>query len=59
MCHELPPTPETAKTRSATNVVGNSIATAVVSKWEGELLPEAEAQREVDEDEGLTAPAAA
>jgi Na+/H+-dicarboxylate symporter len=23
--------------RSATNVVGNSIATAVVSKWEGEL----------------------
>ena len=45
--------------RSATNVVGNSIATAVVSKWEGELLPEAEAQREVDEDEGLTAPAPA
>lgn len=25
--------------RSATNVVGNSIATAVVSKWEGELSP--------------------
>ncbi|MGV3764646.1 MAG: dicarboxylate/amino acid:cation symporter [Chitinophagaceae bacterium] len=25
--------------RSATNVVGNSIATAVVSKWEGELTP--------------------
>jgi Na+/H+-dicarboxylate symporter len=25
--------------RSATNVVGNSIATAVVSKWEGELKP--------------------
>jgi Na+/H+-dicarboxylate symporter len=23
--------------RSATNVVGNSIATAIVSKWEGEL----------------------
>jgi Na+/H+-dicarboxylate symporter len=23
--------------RSATNVVGNSVATAVVSKWEGEL----------------------
>jgi Na+/H+-dicarboxylate symporter len=23
--------------RSATNVVGNSIATAVVAKWEGEL----------------------
>jgi len=25
--------------RSATNVVGNSLATAVVSKWEGELSP--------------------
>src|SRR5262249_54910746 len=41
--------------RSATNVVGNSIATAVVSKWEGELLPEEQAQREVDEDEGIVA----
>jgi Na+/H+-dicarboxylate symporter len=29
--------------RSATNAVGNSIATAVVAKWEGELLPEDEA----------------
>jgi len=29
--------------RSATNAVGNSIATAVVAKWEGELIPEAEA----------------
>ncbi|HET7032530.1 MAG TPA: dicarboxylate/amino acid:cation symporter [Casimicrobiaceae bacterium] len=29
--------------RSATNAVGNSIATAVVAKWEGELLPEPEA----------------
>jgi Na+/H+-dicarboxylate symporter len=29
--------------RSATNAVGNSIATAVVAKWEGELLPPAEA----------------
>jgi Na+/H+-dicarboxylate symporter len=29
--------------RSATNAVGNSIATAVVAKWEGELLPEAQA----------------
>src|SRR6476619_3907588 len=28
--------------RSATNAVGNSIATAVVAKWEGELLPEGE-----------------
>src|SRR5262252_6809197 len=30
--------------RSATNAVGNSIATAVVAKWEGELMPEAEAK---------------
>jgi len=30
--------------RSATNAVGNSIATAVVAKWEGELLPAAEAE---------------
>jgi len=30
--------------RSATNAVGNSIATAVVAKWEGELLPEREAE---------------
>ncbi len=29
--------------RSATNAVGNSIASAVVAKWEGELLPEDEA----------------
>lgn len=29
--------------RSATNAVGNSIATAVVANWEGELLPEDEA----------------
>jgi Na+/H+-dicarboxylate symporter len=29
--------------RSATNVIGNSIATAVVSKWEGELRTEEEA----------------
>ena len=40
--------------RSATNVVGNSIATAVVATWEGELRPEADAQAEVDADEGLT-----
>jgi Na+/H+-dicarboxylate symporter len=30
--------------RSATNAVGNSIATAVVAKWEGELLPENQAE---------------
>jgi len=29
--------------RSATNAVGNSIASAAVAKWEGELLPESEA----------------
>ena len=44
--------------RSATNVVGNSIATAVVAKWEGDLRPEREAQAEVDADEGI-APARA
>src|SRR5215470_3950682 len=43
--------------RSATNVVGNSVATAVVAKWEGELRPEREAQAEVDADEGLPAAA--
>ena len=32
--------------RSATNAVGNSIATAVVAKWEGELLPEARGRRQ-------------
>jgi Na+/H+-dicarboxylate symporter len=31
--------------RSATNAVGNSIATAVVAKWEGELLSEDEAAK--------------
>jgi Na+/H+-dicarboxylate symporter len=30
--------------RSATNVIGNSIATAVVSKWEGELRTEEEVE---------------
>jgi Na+/H+-dicarboxylate symporter len=30
--------------RSATNVVGNSVATAVVAKWEGELKPSSEAK---------------
>src|SRR5689334_1775243 len=43
--------------RSATNVVGNSIATAVVAKWEGELKPEAAAQADIDADEGLVAAA--
>jgi Na+/H+-dicarboxylate symporter len=26
--------------RSATNVIGNSLATSVVAQWEGELAPE-------------------
>jgi Na+/H+-dicarboxylate symporter len=30
--------------RSATNAVGNSIASAAVAKWEGELMPVAEAE---------------
>ena len=37
--------------RSATNAVGNSIATAAVAKWEHELLPPAEAdarEREIE-----------
>lgn len=33
--------------RSATNAVGNSIASAVVAKWEGELLSESEAAANV------------
>ncbi|MBV7528281.1 MULTISPECIES: dicarboxylate/amino acid:cation symporter [Pseudomonas] len=32
--------------RSATNAVGNSIATAVVAKWEGELVSEDKAERD-------------
>jgi Na+/H+-dicarboxylate symporter len=28
--------------RSATNVVGNSVASAVVAKWEGQLKPQSE-----------------
>jgi Na+/H+-dicarboxylate symporter len=31
--------------RSATNAIGNSIATAAVAKWEGELLPADEAEK--------------
>ena len=39
--------------RSATNVVGNSIATAVVAKWEGELQAGgARREAEIDRDEG-------
>jgi Na+/H+-dicarboxylate symporter len=32
--------------RTATNVVGNGIATAVVAKWEGDLLPAAANEEE-------------
>ena len=32
--------------RSATNAVGNSIAAAVVAKWEGELSEEVEPDEE-------------
>jgi Na+/H+-dicarboxylate symporter len=30
--------------RSATNVIGNTLATSAVAKWEGELAPEHEMQ---------------
>lgn len=46
--------------RSATNALGNSIATAVVAKWEGELLSEAEAaehERRMDAEAHLKAQA--
>jgi Na+/H+-dicarboxylate symporter len=33
--------------RSATNVLGNAMATAVVSKWEGELGPEKESEMDI------------
>jgi Na+/H+-dicarboxylate symporter len=33
--------------RSATNVVGNGIATAVVAKWEGELGAPLPAQKDL------------
>jgi len=44
--------------RSATNAVGNSIATAAVAKWEGELLPEAQAaENERRIEQGAVVPA--
>ena len=46
--------------RSATNAVGNSIAAAVVAKWEHELLPEAEADaraRQLDTSDAMPMPA--
>jgi Na+/H+-dicarboxylate symporter len=42
--------------RSATNVIGNSLATAVVGKWEGEMAPEPEDLAEAANDrEGYVA----
>src|SRR3982751_4306441 len=44
--------------RSATNAVGNSIATAAVAQWEGELLPEAQAaENEARIESGILVPA--
>ena len=44
--------------RSATNAIGNSIATAAVAKWEGELKPPAEADKFAAElDAGRAVPA--
>jgi Na+/H+-dicarboxylate symporter len=41
--------------RSATNVVGNSVAAAVIAKWEGDLRPE---QPGIDEGATLGHPVA-
>ncbi len=38
--------------RSATNVIGNSLATAVVAKWEGQLVPDADTAEVIGELEG-------
>ena len=38
--------------RSATNVIGNSLATAVVAKWEGQLVSDEETREEVEDVEG-------
>jgi Na+/H+-dicarboxylate symporter len=45
--------------RSATNAVGNSIASAAVAKWEGELLPEKEAEAHARAMDGALAAGAA
>ena len=45
--------------RSATNAVGNSIATAVVAKWEGELVPEEQAAARAAEMDAAARAAAA
>ncbi len=41
--------------RSATNVIGNSLATAVVAKWEGQLVYDAEDREMVEEMEAQPA----
>lgn len=41
--------------RSATNVIGNSLATAVVAKWEGQLVTDAEGRDMVDDMEAQPA----
>ncbi len=41
--------------RSATNVIGNSLAAAVVAKWEGQLLPDEESAGMVPDMEGAVA----
>ena len=41
--------------RSATNVIGNSLATAVVAKWEGQLVMDADTALTVDDMEGAPA----
>jgi len=41
--------------RSATNVIGNSLATAVVAKWEGQLIMDEETREAIDDVEGAIA----
>jgi Na+/H+-dicarboxylate symporter len=41
--------------RSATNVIGNSLATAVVAKWEGQLIMDEETRETIDDVEGAIA----
>ncbi len=42
--------------RSATNVIGNSVATAVVSKWERQLRAEDEVSAELESAVGPALP---
>jgi Na+/H+-dicarboxylate symporter len=45
--------------RTATNILGNSIATAVIAKWEGDLLsPEAAAEADAEEEAEIAGQAA-